>query len=588
MTTADYSSKSVADWGLELILRWIKDAGTRCDRVSGLDAAIEAFDHNDEAEHDRELRTGIAELLSGVIVLALSPDDDGDGTFISTTAAPPLDDTAGGDAEDDTTVEEEIAKTLSALEMIHRCSTKALQQSFDTIGSELLPLLLEVIEIALPVIHENDWWFLACCNAIKIIAYFASLGNGHTSMGGHRAYLSTLMSILLCESTSQDDEINDLISEVLNILSTYPRKRKLSRVYGLCVAVYSAALNENSSDEVRESAAFFIMSMLESEDNRVSMMRDESGPLLEFLTKSMMDTRINNEQVNWTRCSAAKAAHMLCIPEANAATLSSYDDGAFVEALVKMVLDGSESFSAACGLCYLVGYTDSTRDDLTQTRPALLDVLAKTALTNPNATMAAEAVFKLLPVSSHDLFRRIALLLTLQPNSFCENTAVTAILERIGYSPEMRMTLADDECIVMILVKAARNATQPNLQSQATKALHLLSIDSASREKLLEDPDIVLSLALVVKGTKLGTSSKSSGYMFHEASADATCALCNLVIDDESNDEVYTALEPPKKVLPRKNKGLWICRCRRKACRQVENVFFSLCSDATSANKVKK
>ena len=383
------------------------------------------------------------------------------------------------------------------------------------------------------------------------------------------------MSILLCESTSHDDEINDLISEVLNILATYPRKMKLTRLYGLLVAVYAAALNDNSSDEVKESAAFLIMSMLETEGNRIIMLKDESGPLLDFLTKAMMDTR-NTEQVNWTRCSAAKAAHMLCIPEVNATTLSSYEDGAFVEALVKLVLDGSESFSAACALCYLVGYKDSTRDDLTQTRPALLDILAKTALINPNATMAAEAVFKLLPVSSHDLFRRIVLLLSLRPN-FCENTAVTAILERIGYSDGIRVALAEDECIIMILVKAARNKTRADVQSQATKALHLLSIDPASREKLLEDPDIVFSLASVIKNAKLDNSSKSNGSMFHEASANATCALCNLVIDDESNAEVYMALEKPKK--PVKKKGLWICRCRRRACRKVENVFFSLCSD---------
>jgi len=587
---------SVSDWGLELILRWIRDADTKSDRIAGLDAAIEAFDHNDEAEHDRELQSEITDVLCSVIVFALS-EVSATGWTVREDAQEEQAEQAEKEEESQGNeskaglAEEELAKALSVIEMVHRCSMNRLQQSFDTMGVELLPLLLEAIELSLPMIHHNHVAFDAVANAIKIVQYFSSLINGHASMGGHRAYMPTLLSVLAVhvDVVSPEDEVYDLIVDVLNILSTHPRKNKLARVYGLLETVYQICLNENNNDMVREACAYFLMTMLEANDNRVKMLQDDHAePLLQFLVQALLDTRINIEQVNWTRCSAAKASHMLCIPEVNSATLSSYDDGAFVEALVRMVLEGSESFSAACGLCYLVGYKDSTRDDLTQTRPALLDVLAKTALTNPNATMAAEAVFKLLPVSSHDLFRRIALLLTLQPNSFCENTAVTAILERIGYSPEMRMTLADDECIVMILVKAARNTTQPYLQSQATKALHLLSIDPASREKLLEDPDIVFSLASVVKGTKLGTSSKSSGYMFHEASANATCALCNLVIDDESNDEVYTALEPPKKLFPRKNKGLWICRCRRKACRKVENVFFSLCSDATSVDKVKK
>lgn len=194
------SRLSVADWGLDLILRWIKDAETRNDRISGLDAAIEAFEHNDEKEHDRELRTGIAEHLCGVIALALSPrptDDDEEEENSDDNQSDNNTGMSEGNSEDDMTVEEEIAKTLSALEMVHRCSTTALQRSFDTIGLEILPLLLEVVEIALPVIHENDWWFFALCNAIKIIAYFSSLNNGHTTMGGHRAYLVSDVRVFL-------------------------------------------------------------------------------------------------------------------------------------------------------------------------------------------------------------------------------------------------------------------------------------------------------------------------------------------------------------------------------------------------------
>ena len=70
---------------------------------------------------------------------------------------------------------------------------------------------------------------------------------------------------------------------------------------------------------------------------------------------------------------------------------------------------------------------ESARDCLT--RPSLLDTLAKTALTKPNATLAAEAVSKLLPVASYDLFRRIVLLLTLK-SDFCLSTAISGILER--------------------------------------------------------------------------------------------------------------------------------------------------------------
>jgi len=274
------------------------------------------------------------------------------------------------------------------------------------------------------------------------------------------------------------------------------------------------------------------------------------------LTNAMMDTR-NTEQVNWTRCSAAKAGHMLCIPEANATTLSSCEDGAFVEALVKMVLDGSESFSAACALCYLVGHTkESARDWLT--RPSLLDTLAKTALTNPNATLAAEAVFKLLPVASYDLFRRIVLLLTLK-SDFCLSTAISGILERANVNKAARNVMAEDECILMILTKAMIMDDSLHVKAQAAKAIHLLSIDVAHRETMLDDYDVVGALTKVIQQANLGSSSEQS--IFHEASADATCTICNLVVDDVSNADIYSALKTRKK----KHRKLCLCRWRKKA-----------------------
>jgi len=384
--------------------------------------------------------------------------------------------------------------------------------------------------------------------------------NGHASMGGHRAYMPTLLSVLAVhvDVVSPEDEVYDLIVDVLNILSTHPRKNKLARVYGLLETVYQICLNENNNDMIREACAYFLMTMLEANDNRVKMLQDDHAePLLQFLVQALLDTRINIEQVNWTRCSAAKASHMLCIPEVNAATLSSYDDGAFVEALVRMVLEGSESFSAACGLCYLVGHKESTRVWLT--RPSLLDTLAKTALTNPNATLAAEAVSKLLPIASYDLFRRIVLLLTLK-SDFCLSTAISGILERANANKATRNVMAEDECILMILTKAMIMDDSLHVKAQATKAIHLLSIDVASREKLLEDYDIISALTKVIEQANLGGSSKQS--IFHEASADATCTICNLVIDEGSNNDIYSALKKPTK----KHRKFCLCRWRKKAC----------------------
>ena len=90
---------------------------------------------------------------------------------------------------------EEVAKTLSVLEMIHRCTAEKLQESFDSIHAKVVPLLFEAIERYLPLIHgsDNNWSFTAVSSCVKVVGYFSNLVNGQTLLDKHSSYLVSFM-----------------------------------------------------------------------------------------------------------------------------------------------------------------------------------------------------------------------------------------------------------------------------------------------------------------------------------------------------------------------------------------------------------
>jgi len=618
MSSNGNDAGSVADWGLELILRWVTQAETNYDRIAGLDAAVEAFHHYDEEEHGREIRDGaVAQTFYPFLVHVLGERSG----YISDSD---IDDPAGSGSA--VLLDEILAKTMSILEMVHRCSLRELQDSFDAVGLQLLPLLLEVLDIYSPILskaddddvksismHSDDesavsmvssnrsqtssllsrnntravWAYHAVNNSIRIISYFSILENGSISMGGHRAFIDTLSNVLNMSIENEFDEINDIVIDVLNVLSNYPKVEKMMNTYILLDSLMmNVCLNEKTSNAAKESAAHFLWSILEKSSKlRISLAKEDA--VLEFLTLSMADSRITDE-VNWIRCSAVKAVHLLCIPPENAERLvcftcspkfnsnknaaveeTAMNKISFLQSLMKMVMDGSESFSAACGLCHLSANNEKATAVLSQ--PNLLDTMAKTALTNPNAAFAAEAVGKILPLISYDLFRRIVLLMTLTPN-FCLSVSVKGILERAELSTVIRDTMAADECIVMILVKASRSDESVHVRVEATKVLQYLSISRENKLHLLENEDIVKALTKAMTEAHYGSGSSMSSY--HESSAYATCALCNLVVDDMSNSEVYHALEPQKEKCRNDSFNKWQ-QSFRKYTKNISRTFSS-------------
>jgi len=339
-------SATVADWGLELILRWIHDAGCKADLVAGLDAALEAFDHFDDHEHDREMQSGAVDAILESLVIILQDfdeeeDDDNDDvksksmeqiigslnspTMLSRKAS--FFSASQDPAEQEIERSEIIAKCVSALEMLHRCSISMLSTSFQQNLKPLLPMLLQIISEFSFLMVEDDWAYHCVYNAVEVLRYFTSISpEAHRFMGGHHAYFDTLTNLLdVADSISGPlDEVNGIFREVLIVFGAFPLvDRMYNHPFLFHKIIEKIGNNSKVSEPVREAAVNFFNVMASSGSGRLAMSQKlaRNADLISFITNVMLDDRTDNEEANWVRCKAVKLAHKLCIPKDNAGIL---------------------------------------------------------------------------------------------------------------------------------------------------------------------------------------------------------------------------------------------------------------------------
>jgi len=518
----------------------LQDAQTAEERIIALDKAILVFDHIDEIEHDYAIDRGLGEILCWRLQALLSNNSSASSS--SSLGYSVL-------SEDIACEEfipeelEEVAKTISVLEMIHRCTAEKLQESFDSIHVNLIPLLFETIEryMSLIIHHScnNDWPFIAVSNCVKLVGYFSTLVNGHILLDRHNPYLNVMLQVLSFRPRSADDVMIDVIVWALWLLSTYPFKHKLLSKDGFIDFVISSAKGVNSNREMKEGSIVCLLNLLEFEEAQKTMVSNDR--FLIFLITIMEEPccPVAERRDIWMKYHAAKAARLLCTPAVNADRLCLFENGVFVRTLVNLVMADCEAWNAACGLCHLANNSELARNSMLY-RPDFIDILAKTALSNSNGAIAAEALSKLLPnMESFDAFTRIVRLMTIRSN-FCMNAAVEAILERMSVSEKTRIMMASDESMISILIEMSRNYKNTYVMSQATKAIFFFTLEDQCKDKIRGDQDIVFALCDVIRQAKIGESSKSSD--FHASAAYATVALCNLCVDGESDDNILNVL----------------------------------------------
>eukprot|EP00814_Leptocylindrus_danicus_P019092 CAMPEP_0116014124 /NCGR_PEP_ID=MMETSP0321-20121206/6107_1 /TAXON_ID=163516 /ORGANISM="Leptocylindrus danicus var. danicus, Strain B650" /LENGTH=586 /DNA_ID=CAMNT_0003483749 /DNA_START=19 /DNA_END=1780 /DNA_ORIENTATION=- len=522
--------------------RLLQDAQTAEERIIALEKAILIFNHIEEIEHNCAVDRGYGEILCWRLQTLLLNNSSASSSLSSSSSSLGYS-VLSEDIECEEFIPEEVeevAKTISVLEIIHRCTAEKLQESFDSIHAKLIPLLFEAIERYMPlIIHYNsvnDWPFIAVSNCVKLVGYFSTLVNGHILLDRHTPYLNVMLQVLSFRPRSADDVMNDVLFE---LLSTYPFKHKLLSKDGCIDLIISSGESVNSNMEMREGSIVCLLNLLELEEAQKTMVLNDN--LLVFFIAMLKEPccPIAERRDIWMNYHAAKAAQLLCTPAANADKLCRFENGVFVRTLVNLVMADCEAWNAACGLCHLANNSDLARNSMLH-RPDFIDILAKTALSNSNRAIAAEALSKLLPnIDSFDTYTRIIRLMTIRSN-FCMNAAVEAILEKMSVSEKTRILMASDDSMISILIEMTRNHKNTYVMSQATKAILLFTLEDQCKDKIRGNQDILCALCDVVRQAKIGESSKCSD--FHASAAYATVALCNLCVDVESDNNILTVL----------------------------------------------
>lgn len=149
-------------------------------RLSSLAQAVEFFDHRDRAMHDSELREGAAYVLYHKLGLALrlsrcrEVNCEGEGVFAVTGGplSPPNKGMSGvpnhylsyqqqsassAQLHHQSEFDKEIAMICSCLEMVHRANPDAIAQTWDECGTEILPMLVSVLERPFQQIERAVW-----------------------------------------------------------------------------------------------------------------------------------------------------------------------------------------------------------------------------------------------------------------------------------------------------------------------------------------------------------------------------------------------------------------------------------------------
>mmetsp|Transcript_31715 Transcript_31715/g.67211 ORF Transcript_31715/g.67211 Transcript_31715/m.67211 type:complete len:869 (-) Transcript_31715:218-2824(-) len=151
-------------------------------RLSSLSQAVEFFDHRDRAMHDAELREGAAFVLYHKLGLILKLSKSSEMERIHEISGSSSTSVVGGGmgesssrkpggsnhymmAHYNTTAhiqqqsehDKEIAMVCSCLEMVHRADPDAIAQTWDECGTEILPLLVAVLERPFNKIEHAVW-----------------------------------------------------------------------------------------------------------------------------------------------------------------------------------------------------------------------------------------------------------------------------------------------------------------------------------------------------------------------------------------------------------------------------------------------
>mmetsp|Transcript_48006 Transcript_48006/g.71148 ORF Transcript_48006/g.71148 Transcript_48006/m.71148 type:complete len:550 (-) Transcript_48006:317-1966(-) len=470
-------------------------------RLNSLSRACYEFDHRNKFQHDEEFNEGAANVLFAKLAFALAYK----GT------------------------DEEVRLTCSALEMIHRGSPAAIENSYHDIGYEILPLFVKVLQrpfaessketlselgdiriVNKKMKEERERKSQAAANnasqdtkiavqkVIKILAAYSLIDAAKLSLGTEPNMLPSLILVV--------DRLNGMteaarysgLAVLTNMAQAEENRVVMASEPGLINAIAKMCRPEES-EMARQCSGLALMHLSYGNKEHVPLVDNEI--LLDALIDLMRD---QNPEARKNACVALY--NMACADE-NTPILAKHRKGMVIEALVLSLSNQTdEDNSRIISSETLYNMSLSEQEEVVQRirdHPGLLMALAS-VLKFGDAPMkvqhhAADTILRLAHVTDHSTSSHEVLLTALvQASSWTRTSHIAEAFEVQASLPENRQIMVDHLGLLNALATQALTQGEGKeaeaTRSAAISAIEQLTLVEENRQTMANNEGIMMAL----------------------------------------------------------------------------------------------
>lgn len=515
----------------------------RSQRIALLEDACNAFNHRDQNMHDVELHEGAARVLFAKLsfVIAIHASDY------------------------------ELKTVCSALEMVHRGSEYGIEQTYNMIGFEVLPLLVKVMQIpfergqkikdvdgkanltsedalrpssqnlvrgaapdgARVLLSVTSDVKTAVQKATKILAAYSLIPAAKVKMAHVPKMLHALIAITDRRNAMNDAARFSALATITNMAHDENNRIAMASEQNLIDSISRMAKYEES-DMARQCSALALMNLSQGDSASVPLI-DENEILLDTLVRLMGDEKPD------TRRNAAIALYNIACADDNTIRLAKHRDGVILEALVRIVASENDVDEARLNAAEaLFNMACSEKEEVTKRMgdyPGFLYALANVLKTDSANTSTgvelyvAETLRRMAEVTNSNMAAHGALLGSLVDSScWTETSCIAEAFEHQASSPDHREIMAKRPGLLSGLARQALavGANGEKTRTAAIAAIELLTLVDSNRPILAANEGIMMALTRASFGEAAG-DDEDAIRLAEERNKSVQLALKNLV-----------------------------------------------------------
>jgi len=351
------SKRGPKEHEIQKVINAMNMAVTQQQRKSSISAAVKKFNHRDKSKHNIELEMGGANALYQKLCLAISGNERGEKD------------------------QGEVAMICSAFEMVYRCSSANREKSFNSIGMELVTLLLRVVDLCeIGNIAKNDSDEIIT-DILSVFQYFSRVQNVSIPLTKTPGVLQVLALVVSSNSRPNSTRATAM-STLADLACAEANGALMARLPGLFDSVIDVAYLD-SSNETREAAARALQNIIFSVEDSIP------GIKFDKLVKALI--LLLKDNCEKTRKYAAGALQNLTTWQECQTRLVAYDGGAVVDGLLQMICSSDSDEARLRAIGAIINLVAEDTASTICTHDNLLSTFANLASSDKNSTIRQNA-----------------------------------------------------------------------------------------------------------------------------------------------------------------------------------------------------